>query len=147
MSKAPTIDDQINDLFEVLAKQKEAVEHSKKEIARSWITNCSLQIPGNLPVNLGTANQDLIVDAVAHLIGYHDNIERAAAVLGVKVDSKINGYSIDDWISDCKKRIVTIGIVKQKEKLKELEARLDLIVSPEQRRALELAAISKLLQN
>ena len=141
--KDTTIDSQITDLFDVLEKQKEAVEASKKEIARSWTTNGSLQLPSSAPINITTANEETIIHAVAQLLHHQDFTQRAAEELGVKAPSKIAGYSYSSWIDDCKKRIASLRITQQKTKLTELETRLNLIVSPEQRRALELASIRK----
>ena len=46
-----------------------------------------------------------------------------------------------EWIEDFKKRIATIHFQKKKEKLQELEKRLNGILSTEQRREMELKAI------
>ena len=54
-----------------------------------------------------------------------------------------NGYSVLDWLHDIKLRVGQIRIKAQREKLQELEARLDKIISPERRRELELQAIER----
>lgn len=67
--------------------------------------------------------------------------------MGLKTEFKHDGYTIDQWIDDFKKRIVIIHLAAKKDELKKLEERLSAIVSPEQRRQMELEAIMKGLED
>jgi hypothetical protein len=138
-----SIDDQISEMFIVLGQQKEAVERSKREINRGWVTNGSLQITGLQPINILTASEETLVFAVAQILMQESFAIMAAEELGLKHNHKISGYNHSAWIEDCKKRIASIQIIGQKAKLAALEARLNSIISPEQRRELELNAIRK----
>lgn len=139
-----SIDDKILGLFNVVAKQKEAVAAAELETKKSWITNCSLVIDDKQPVNIQTASEKVLIKSLSYLIWHEEYVKKAAELLGVdKANVSIDQWSVDDWVADFKKRLAIIQISAKKRKLAELEERLNLIVSPEQRRALELANIMK----
>lgn len=142
-----SIDAKITELFGVLSKQKSELEDAKKEVSRSWITNGSIQFNGSNPTNIMTANEDTIRSVVANLLYHADYAAKAAEKLGLTVPTKFHGFAIDDWIQDCQKRIAAISIATKKTKIAELEERLNAIVSPEQRRQLELEAITRAIEN
>lgn len=139
------IDQKINQLFEVVRKQKAEVEAAEKESKQSWKTNCSIVMPfgrDETPVNLQTASEDKVKTVVIGLLKHRDYSAEAEQVLGLPSANDYKGFSYDDWIADCKKRIAVLGIRAKKEKLAELEKRLNGIVSPEQKRQMELEAIT-----
>ncbi|PPD55568.1 MAG: hypothetical protein CTY12_00905 [Methylotenera sp.] len=143
---ADNIDDKVRGLFEVLQKQKEKVEQAEQETKQSWKTKCSISIPtlSPTPINIQTANQSLVLGIGASLLTYQQATAEAAKRLGLEEDvSEYNGASIDDWFADLKKRVAVIGITEKRKSLVELEKRLDAIVSPEQRRQMELEALTK----
>ena len=143
---ADTIDDKVRGLFDVLQKQKEKVEQAEQETKQSWKTKCSISIPSlsPTPINIQTANQGLVLSIGASLLVYQQTITEAAKRLGIAEDvSEYNGSSVEDWFADLKKRIAVIGINDKRKSLMELEKRLDAIVSPEQRRQMELEALTK----
>lgn len=143
---ADTIDDKVRGLFDILQKQKEKVEQAEQETKQSWKTKCSISIPtlSPTPINIQTANQSLVLSIGASLLTYQQATAEAAKRLGLDEDvSEYNGASIDDWFADLKKRVAVIGITEKRKSLVELEKRLDAIVSPEQRRQMELEALTK----
>ncbi len=138
------IDDQINALFQVIKKQREAIKEFETTgaIKRGWATNCSYRGTLSETVNIQTASIDRCVQAVANLFSYCQALESANAILELTfTETKIDGFLPSDWIEDFKKRVAVIQLREKQEKLTSLEKRLNAIVSPEQRRALELAAI------
>lgn len=140
------IDSKINELFSVVRKQKAEVEAAEKESKQSWKTNCSIVMPfgaSETPVNLQTASQGRIKSIVMGLLNHKEYAQEAEIILGLEKSSDYNGFSYDDWIDDCKKRIAVLNIRAKKEKLATLEKRLNDIVSPEQKREMELEAIMK----
>ena len=58
----------------------------------------------------------------------------------------MGSYLVSDWIQDMKTRAAKIQLISEKNELAELESRLQAIVSPEQRRLMELEAIAKSLE-
>ncbi len=140
------IDQKINELFSIVRKQKAEVEAAEKESKQSWKTNCSIIAPlgrGDAPINIQTAKEDVIKTIVLGLLAHKDYAAKACEILGSSFNSEYSGFSYEDWISDCKKRIAVLNIREKKEKLNTLEKRLNDIVSPEQKRDMELAAIMK----
>ncbi len=138
------IDKKISELFEVVKKQKAEVEAAEKESKQSWKTNCSIPLPygrDEAPINLQTASQEIIKNLVMGLLKHKEYAAEAETILGLETTSQYKGFSYDDWVSDCKKRISVLNIRAKKEKLAALEKRLNDIVSPEQKRQMELDSI------
>jgi hypothetical protein len=53
------------------------------------------------------------------------------------------GYGFDAWKTDIRSRVNQLQVNAKKKELESLETRLDALVTVEQRRELELAAIQK----
>lgn len=143
-----TIDNQINKLFEVVRKQREEVEAAEKEAKQSWKTKASIVVPfsrDEAPVNMQTANEAKIKNIVIGLLKHRDYAGEAEQLLGLPQTNQYDGNSYEDWFTDCKKRIAILGIKAKKDLLALTEQRLNAIVSPEQKRAMELAEITKSL--
>jgi len=145
---ANTIDQKINELFAIVRKQKAEVEAAEKETKQSWKTNCSITLPfgrEDSPINIQTATESKIKLIVMGLLKHKEYAAEAEQLLGLEATQDYNGFSYDDWITDCKKRIAVFNIRAKKDKLSTLEKRLNDIVSPEQKRQMELEAITKSL--
>jgi hypothetical protein len=143
-----TIDSQISKLFEVVRKQREEVEAAEKEAKQSWKTKCSLSVPysrDESAVNLQTAKEDKVKHIVMGLLKHRDYAGEAEQLLGIPQTNQYDGYSYEDWFADCKKRIALLKVKDKKDLLAMTELRLNAIVSPEQKRAMELAEITKSL--
>lgn len=143
-----SLDKQIKSIFDELLKRKATVEADEAKIKRSWKTTCSLILDGNTPpINIQVASEDKLIDTYAAMLIQQDYRLKASEELGVEFDGMVDGivcgFHIDDWVMDFKKRIAAIHIKSKKRKLSELETRLEAIVSPEQRREMELEAIMK----
>lgn len=142
------IDDQINKLFDVVRKQREEVEAAEKEAKQSWKTKCSVAVPfsrDESPVNIQTANEAKIKTLVMGLLKHRDYAAEAEQVLGLTQTNLYDGSSYEDWLADCKKRITVLGIKAKKDQLAVAEAGLNNLVSPEQKRMMELEKITKSL--
>ena len=138
------IDSKIVELIKIVEHQKNDVLNSEKESKRGWKTNCSLNIIGfPQPLNIQTASIDNVVKAYGMLLTVFSNTGDAAKYLDVQVPSTYDGYSLEDWVDDFKKRVAVIQLKTKKEKLNSLEDRLNGIVSPETRRQMELEIIMK----
>lgn len=137
-----SIDSKIVELFDVVQARKKEVEAAEASVKKSWKTNCSFSVPWQQqPINIQTAG----VEILCHIAGYISTIQHGIALFELKTDA-INGFPASDWVEDCKKRIAMIDIRAKKEELQNLEKRLNAIVSPEQRREMELQAIADALK-
>jgi hypothetical protein len=142
-----SIDAKIQSLFCVLNTQKAEVEAAEAETKKSWKTNCSFLLNvASTNVNIQTAPLSILIEVQAELLLKAQYYTKAAEMLGVEYDGKWGNFSISDWQEDLTKRAAIINLSGKKAKLAELEKRLSGIVSPEQRRAMELDAITKSLE-
>lgn len=140
------IDAQVTALFNVLQTKKAELEETKKAIGKQWATNCSVTVSyQGAPVNIQTASEGTILGLVSYLLITQDYQARAAKELGIPAVSKFAGAEFSEWIQDCKKRIAKLSVESKKTELDTLETRLNAIVSPEQKRQLELEALTKAL--
>lgn len=141
-----TIDQQIENLFVILKQKKLDIEKSEKEIKKSWLTNCSYENMKGQSINLQTAQLSSIHKVVTEILLYESYQDKSAQILGIENNLKIQGYSSEDWISDCVKRVSVLKIKTQKEQLEQLEKRLEGILSTDQKRQKEFEAIQKSLK-
>jgi hypothetical protein len=141
-----TIDQQIDSLFGILKQKKLEIEKSEKEMKKSWLTNCSYENMKGHIINLQTANISSIQQVATEILILESHQNKASSLLGLEDTPKIQGYSADDWISDCVKRVSVLKIKTQKEQLTQLEKRLEGILSTDQRRQKEFEAIQKALK-
>ncbi len=142
------IDSKINDLFNVLNAKKQQVEAAESASTRKWKTN------GVFPpvfdsstrgINIQTQSAPNLIGLLSDLLIRDRAAQEAAEMMGAEYDGKWGGYTIAEWVEDFKTRVAKIQLVTRKAELVDLEKRLDAIVSPEQRRELELEAITKSL--
>ena len=139
---------------ELVLKLFNTVKEKQKEIEKAerpkWVTSCTLgQNPDSVQdrVNIQTVTD---IDKLILLYGFLELRNKEFFVgcseLGIKKKFKWMGYSVDDWKTDIKSRVAQININTKKKELQVLEERLDKLISTEQRRGLELAEISNLLE-
>lgn len=142
------IDSKITELFAVLTKQKEEVAEALKTSQQKWKTNCSFpSVFGHTqPINIQTQTESALIELLSDLLIHRDFSIKAAELLNTKFDNKWGGFNIDDWVEDFKTRIAKIQLAEKQNKLAQLEKRLDAIVSPEQRRKMELESLIKELE-
>lgn len=139
------IDAKVTALFDVLQSKKTELEETKKAISKHWETNGSFVGSQPSPINIQTASEGTVLGIVSYLLMTQDYQIRAAKELGIAHVSNYGGFPFSAWIQDCKKRIAKLSIESKKTELDELEIRLNAIVSPEQKRQLELEALTKAL--
>jgi hypothetical protein len=145
--KTQKIDAIVLELFNTV-KQKKADILALSE-RPNWETSCTIGlVEGNITTNVNiqtVSDINKLVELYAFLLVKEDYYTHASADLGVKTVSKWQGYSFSSWKKDLKTRANIIGLNVKKQELTELENRLNALISPEQRRELELAEIQKLV--
>jgi hypothetical protein len=127
----------------VRQKQKEVVAASERP---QWETSCTIGTNENISTNVNiqtVTDVNKLVDLYALLLAKEEFYTIAAKELGVKATLKWQGYTFEAWKNDFKTRVRIVNLSAKKQELKSLEERLDKLVTPEQRRELELAAIKK----
>jgi hypothetical protein len=150
MAKAKTTttaDEQVQQLIALVKGKKDEIAKAEKP---DWKTNCSFAVdPTTRPndrTNIQTvADIDALVGILAFLKGKERDFKEASDLLGVSSKFKWMGYTVAEWQSDLQNRINKVQINKKKADLQALEMRLDRLISPELRREMELAEITKML--
>ena len=134
------IDSKIKELFDIVQARRAELVEDEKTSKHKWLTTCSYPMLGQF-INIQTANAEQIRLIVMHIKQNQFFGRQADEELGFTYTGEIAGYQGETWIEDCKKRLSAIMSRDKKKELDELEARLDKIISPEQRREMELASI------
>lgn len=144
-TKSPeSADEKVQRLIADVKRRRAELSALKKP---QWLTSCSLQLPGFERINI-QVEQNLQLLAVAHgvLSQMCNSMEFVRHAVGVDVDQNWAGYSIEDWVADIELRLKITQIQEQQKHLAKLELALDGLLSPEQRRELELARIEQELK-
>lgn len=138
-----SIDAEITALFELITKQKKEIDLVEKP---KWETNCLFKFPykSEISVNIQVVSDiSELLKILTFLTLESDTFNRLTKELKLNEKYSYNGFTLHQWKSDIITRIRKINIHKEKTKLSNLETRLNVIVSPEQRRLLEIEAIKK----
>lgn len=142
-----TPDQMIESLFAKLQDKKKAIEaiekpHFKTNLSFGW----SEENLGDR-INIHTVTSvPKIVQMVAFLMQRQAAFQEAVKFLEVDADFTWLGFSLEDWLHDLKARAGKINIDAKRKEFKNLEDKLNSLVSPEQRRLMELEAITKALE-
>ena len=135
----------IDQLFEIIQTKKKEIEKAEKA---KWQTNCAFAYDpeSGKRVNIQTVSDaNTIADMLAFLIARKKAWYEAAQILKIPSNNEWMGFTFEQWQSDFVTRVEKILISKKKQELKDLEDRLDKLVSKEKREAMELEAIKKQL--
>lgn len=152
---ANDIDAAVIELLKKVEKKKSEIEAAKQK--PRWKTNCSFTDKkpksgesGKIEdrENLITVKDlNRLVEMFAFFVRLEESLQSAAAQMGVTPNLEWLGYPIADWKDDIKARAGTVSLESKKVELAELDKRVNRLVSPEQRRAMELKALQELLKD
>lgn len=142
-----TTDDLVLELLKKVENKKNEIKAAKK--APKWKTNLSI---GRDPktthgrVNIMTrTDSNEIIDWYIFLIKREEHISKAAEELGLPADLTWLGFPISDWKADLKTRASQLSIDAKQKEVEALDKRVNKLVSPDQRREMELKALQELL--
>lgn len=125
------MDDKINTLLEVVAKQRAELVHLEQKVKTGWKTKCCGVLNGRT-VNLATLSQVEVVELLAEILHKAEYLNQAKNLLKVAdSETKVFGHVLNDWKMDCEKRIAMLILNDKKEKLQQLEYQLNTLLSPE----------------
>lgn len=131
-------DAKILKLKEEIAKKKEEL----KNISRfSPVTNCSLELNGER-YNINTLTKDKIIELMIKLNMYIIS----AKDLELLEDCIISGYKPIEWITDLKAKLLILTQKTEENKLKQMESKLDKLLSDDKKVELELNEIENMLK-
>lgn len=143
--KVLTHDEKVQLLFEKLQAKKAEVANAMKP---HYITGGQFRYSesiGNSIDIVTVRDERKLVEILTFLKERSEKYDSAAKELGVIAEFTWLGFSVDEWTTDLKTRVSVLQLAKRKAELKELEERVNAIVSPELRRKMEVDALEKLL--
>lgn len=123
---------------------KKQVENKKKEIAKKNVkfvpeTNLIIEINGQ-KTNINVLSEKDLNSLLVIL-----NMSRMSSADLEMNDFEISGYKVDQWINDVKAKINMKTLKREETELKELESKLDKLLSDDKKTELELDSIAALL--
>ena len=134
-------DEEIEKMIAEVAKRTQEIGRLENP---AYKTNLQIPKVGGGTFNLNTATtMEQLAEQLAGVLILKNSLDEAYKTLGVKSDFRMGGFTYDEWEHDIKKKADRLQLASKKEKLKTLKNRLEKILSPEQKRAMELAAIQK----
>jgi len=141
-------DNKILELIKEINRQKKEIASAEKP---QYITNCNFSYSenGSNVTNIHVeSNVGNLIKIVAFLSSQGKCYDEAATTLGVESPPAFTwaGFTVKDWTSDIKMRLMKVQIASKRKKLETLEARLNGIISPELRAKMELEAIESELK-
>lgn len=140
-------DKQIKELFELVEQKRKDIFKVEK---MAWLTNCSFSFEDKNMNNVNIqacSDLSLLTKILGYLKREKHYFDEASKQLNYNGTFKWNNFTYNEWENDIMSRFKKIIVVKEKEKLKDLEDRLNNLISPEYRRELELEQITKILKN
>lgn len=141
----PSVDELVLALFNTVQQKQRDIAASEKP---QWATTCTVGTdPESVKdrINIQTVMEPAkLADMLGFLLQRRDYFHKAEELLGVKIGTfKWMGYTVEQWTKDFKTRLAQISLTTKRAELKQLEGRLDKLITMDQRRELELAAIQR----
>lgn len=135
---------------EMLSKIKVQIdEHLKNKPKTSYSTNGIFKDKSSIDaiININAITDiKIFISIVANLLEKNEYYKKSVELLAIKADDiKIDGYTVDEWISDIKQRIDTINWTAKRKQLQDAHEKLNCLISEEAKTSLELDSISAIL--
>lgn len=142
------IDQKVANLMSIVATKKAEIAKAEKP---KWETHLSFgynEEKGSERTNIQIITDTTkLVDILAFLLQKSEMFDKAVQKLKIpSLQFKWMGYTVDEWERDITTRIGQILLSSRKKELETLEGKLSNLLSPEQKRAIELEAIAKSLE-
>lgn len=123
---------------------KKQVEEKKSKIGNSTkfnpITNCEL-VFNNVKYNIHTLDKQSILLLIVQLSILKDNSKK----LYPDEELILNGYKLEDWITDLQSKFDNLNVKTEKERLKKIEERLNNLLSIDTKINLEINELKNLI--
>ncbi len=143
----PSVDEQVMAMLVLVNEKKQEIKAAKK--TTQWKTNCSI---GRDPDSTHDRENIRVMRTPAELINWYvflldreQKTEQAATELQLPLDLTWLSSPIADWKDDLKARAAELSLEQKKRELDVLDKRVNKLVSPDQRREMELKALQEML--
>ena len=133
----------VNDIKIMELKEQIVVKRDKLNAIKKFspVTNCSIELDG-VRYNIQVLTREQLILLLVKLNSYF----YSAKSLELLDDYIISGYKAEEWIVDMKARLDIISRKEEEKKLKEMEIKLDRMLSNEKKTELELSDIAEMLK-
>jgi cell division protein FtsL len=142
------IDQAVMDLLVKVQQKKKEIENAKERPV--WRTSCSFGKDPNSTtdrVNIQVVKDPRkLIEIWAFLTSQQNSMLNAANDLGLDFDGMWQNYTFAEWKRDLQTRAGQLRIEKKQKELDDLDARVNALVTPEQRRVMELSVLQQLLK-
>lgn len=139
-----SIDQAVQGLFAKLDQRKKRVSSLKTLTSKSWKTTGSFRLIGaSTPANIQTASVEAVEQIAQHVCLMELASQTASQRLETTVAPAIQGYAPELWFEDLRKRLAMINIREEETQLAAVEARLNQVLSPEERRRIEVELLTQ----
>ena len=131
-------DSKIITLKNQIAEKRKQIDKIKKFTP---ITNCSIEVDG-IRSNIQVLTKEQLIALVIKLNSYVSS----AKELELLDEYIISGYKAEDWIADIKSKLDIVSRKDEERKLKDMEEKLDRLLSNEKKTELEINEIENMLK-
>ena len=133
----------VNDIKIMELKEQITTKRDKLNAIKKFspVTNCSIELDG-VRYNIQVLTREQLILLLVKLNSYF----YSAKALELLDDYVISGYKAEEWIVDMKARLDIISRKEEEKKLKEMEIKLDRMLSNEKKTELELSDIAEMLK-
>lgn len=141
---AKSVDEQVMDMLRKVEAKKAEIKAAEQK--PRWITTGSLGLSDSVHDKVSiitTKDSAVLMNLYSFLLMKEEYLERSAKEMGLAFEPAYQGFKISDWQADLKTRAAQLSIENKKKELALLDKRVNGLVSPDQRRAMELEALSK----
>lgn len=126
-----------------LKNQIQEKKNKLNKISRfSPITNCSIELDG-IRYNINVLSNEQLISLLVKLNMYY----MSAKDLNLSDTYTISGYLVKDWIMDIKTKINILSRKDEERSLKQMELKLQQLLSNDKKVELEINEIEKTLNN
>lgn len=126
----------------VILNLKKQIEEKKKSLGKaekfSPITNCGLNVNG-VKTNIHTMSKENLLSNIAFLKSAETGLKQVLPEEKLIID----GFEVNDWITDLKSKFNNLNISLEKERLKQLELKLHNLLSIDTKVELEVSDLAK----
>ena len=124
---------------------KNQISEKRKQIDKikkfTPITNCSIEVDG-IRSNIQVLAKEQLIALVVKLNSYVSSSKE----LGLLDEYTISGFKAEDWIVDIKSKLDIVSRKDEERKLKDMEEKLDRLLSNEKKTELEINEIENMLK-
>lgn len=145
MEKQLTRDERVQLLFEALQTKKAEVANAERP---QYITGGAFRYSESTGASIDIIterNEKKLVEILTFLLERSEKYVIAAKQLKVNVAFTWLGFTVEEWFTDLETRISSLQIAKKRTELKELEEKVNKVVSPELKLEMEMKALEATL--